>query len=62
MSNKLEIRESWNEQKSKLKRKFAMLTESDFLFQEGKKEEMLGRLQLALGKTKEELRAILAAL
>jgi hypothetical protein len=38
------------------------LTDSDFLFALGKKEEMLERLQVKLGKTKEELRSIIAAL
>jgi uncharacterized protein YjbJ (UPF0337 family) len=32
------------------------------LFVEGKKDEMLGRLQIKLGKTKEELHAIISAL
>lgn len=62
MINKTEVKGTWNEQKGKLKQKFAMLTDNDLLFDEGKKDEMLGRLQLTLGKTKEELRAIIAAL
>jgi uncharacterized protein YjbJ (UPF0337 family) len=32
------------------------------MFAEGKKEEMIGRLQIKLGKTKEELLKIIAAL
>lgn len=57
-----EITGSWNEQKGKLKQKFASLIDNDLLFAEGKKEEMLGKLQIKLGKTKEELQAIIAAL
>ena len=53
---------SWNEQKGKLKQKFASLTDNDLLFTEGTKDEMLGRLQLLLGKTKEELRKIITEL
>ena len=53
---------NWNEQKGKLKQKFANLTDNDLMFQEGKKEEMLGRLQIKLGKTKEELHDIISAL
>ena len=53
---------NWNEQKGKLKQKFAVLTDNDLLFEEGKKEEMLGKLQVKLGKTKAELSAIIAAL
>jgi uncharacterized protein YjbJ (UPF0337 family) len=53
---------NWNEQKGKLKQKFAVLTDNDLLFEEGKKDEMLGKLQVKLGKTKEELNSIIAAL
>ena len=60
--NIIEIKGNWHEQKGKLKQKFAQLTKDDLMFAEGKKEEMLGKLQITLGKTKEELRAIIAAL
>ena len=53
--NKTEAKGNWNEQKGKLKQKFAMLTDNDIMFAEGKKDEMLGKLQVKLGKTKEEL-------
>lgn len=53
--NKTELKGNWNEQKGKLKQKFAMLTDDDLMFVEGKKDEMLGKLQVKLGKTKEEL-------
>ncbi len=52
--NTTEIKGNWNEQKGKLKQKFAVLTDNDLLFEEGKKEEMLGKIQNKLGKTKEE--------
>ncbi|MBK5283766.1 MAG: CsbD family protein [Bacteroidia bacterium] len=60
--NTTEVQGTWNEQKGKLKQRFATLTDNDFLFQDGKKDEMLGRLQIKLGKSKEELRSIIAAL
>ena len=60
--NTTEIKGTWNEQKGKLKQKFAILTDNDLLFEDGKKEEMLGRLQITLGKSKEELQKIIAAL
>jgi uncharacterized protein YjbJ (UPF0337 family) len=62
MPNSQEVKGTWTEQKGKLKQKFAMLTNNDLLFEEGKKDEMLGRLQVKLGKTKEELQSIIAAL
>jgi len=62
MTNSTELKGNWNEQKGKLKQKFAVLTDNDLMFAEGKKDEMLGKLQKKLGKTKEELRNIIAAL
>ena len=56
------LKGSWEEQKGKLKQKFATLTDNDLLFAEGKKEEMMGKLQIKLGKSKEEMHKILAAL
>lgn len=53
---------NWKEQKGKLKAKFATLTDADLHYEEGKKDEMLRNVQTKLGKTKEELTAIIAAL
>ena len=58
--NKLKIKGNWNEVAGKLKQKYAKLTDDDVLFIEGKEEELLGRLQKKLGKTKEEIRQMLA--
>jgi uncharacterized protein YjbJ (UPF0337 family) len=60
--NKLNMKGSWNEAAGKLKQQFANLTDDDLLFKEGKEEELLGRLQKKLGKTKEEIRTLLAKL
>lgn len=60
--NKIEVAGTWIKTKGKLKQKFAALTNNDLLLLEGKKEEVLGRLQIRLGKTKEELQRIIAAL
>ena len=62
MKNENEISGNWNEIKGKLKQKFALLTDSDVLLVEGKKDELLGRLQLKLGKTREELQMLIANL
>ncbi|HUX52860.1 MAG TPA: CsbD family protein [Williamwhitmania sp.] len=62
MKNSTELNGHWNEQKGKLKQKFATLTDNDLMFEEGKKEEMLGRLQIILGKSKEQMREIIDAL
>ena len=60
--NTTELKGNWEEQKGKLKQKFATLTDDDLLFTEGKKEEMMGKLQAKLGKTKEELHTIISGL
>lgn len=60
--NTTELKGNWDEQKGKLKQKFAALTDDDLLFAEGKKDEMMGKLQIKLGKTKEELDKIMKAL
>lgn len=60
--NTTELKGNWDEQKGKLKKKFAVLTDNDLLFAEGKKDEMMGKLQIKLGKTKEELHKIIQAL
>ena len=62
MNNISDLTGSWKETKAKLKQKFAMLTNSDFLIVECKKDEVLGRLQAKLGKTKEEVKKIIAEL
>ena len=59
--NATEVKGNWNEQKGKLKQQFANLTDDDLMFAEGKKDEMLGKLQIKLGKTKEELHKIMSA-
>jgi uncharacterized protein YjbJ (UPF0337 family) len=58
--NKTEIKGNWNERKGRLKQKFAVLTDNDLMFEEGQKDEMLGKLQKKLGKTEEELNRILS--
>ena len=56
---KLKVKGTWNEQKGKLKKQFAVLTDNDLMYEEGQRVEMLGKLQIKLGKTKEELLKVL---
>ncbi len=60
--NKLQFKGGWNEVKGKLKQKYGQLTDDDLTFAEGKDEELLGRLQKRLGRSKEELRKEIEAL
>ena len=54
--NKLTIEGNWNEIKGKLKQKYGELTDDDLTFAKGKEDEVYGRLQKKLGKTKEQIR------
>jgi uncharacterized protein YjbJ (UPF0337 family) len=56
------IKGNWNELKGKLKQKFGDLTDDDLIYSEGREDEMLGRLQKRLGKSKDEVRKLLADL
>ena len=60
--NKTVLKGNWKKQKGRLRQKFAILTDNDFMLIDGKKEEMFGRLQIKLGKTKEELHKIIASI
>lgn len=62
MKTTTELMGNWNEVKGKLKQKFAMLTDNDLLLLDGKHDEMLGRIQVKLSKTKEELHEIISKL
>ena len=59
---KLNLKGNWNETKGKLKQKFGQLTDDDLVFSEGKDDELLGRLQKRLGKTKENIRELIETL
>ena len=56
------IKGNWNEIKGKIKQKYGELTDDDLVFEEGKEDEMYGRLQQKLGKSKDEVRKFIAEL
>lgn len=60
--NDLTIEGNWNQVKGKLKQKYSDLTDDDLAFQEGKEDELYGRLQTKLGKTKDEIKELVASL
>jgi len=53
--DKLEFKGAWNEIKGKIRQKHADLTDDDLEYEEGKDEELLGRLQTKLGRGRDEL-------
>ncbi|WP_341842241.1 CsbD family protein [Chitinophaga caseinilytica] len=57
--NNLQLKGAWNEIKGKLKQKYADLTDDDLTYAEGKEDELLGKLQQKLGKSKEEVKKLI---
>ena len=53
--DKLELKGRWNELKGKVKQAFADLTDDDLRYEEGKEDELYGRLQTKTGKTRDEV-------
>lgn len=52
--DKLEIKGKWNEWKGKIKQQYGNVTDDDLRYEEGKEDEMFGRLQKKTGKAKDE--------
>ena len=46
---------TWNELKGKPKQNYADLTDYDLLYEEGKEDELIGRLQKKPGKARDEV-------
>jgi hypothetical protein len=62
MSNLLEEKQAWKEEKIELKLKFEAITNRYAMFEKGDHSAMSEKLQGKLAKTKEEIRKIIAAL
>lgn len=54
--DELNLKGSWNELKGKLKQKYADLTDDDLLYEGGREDELYGRLQNRIGKSREAIR------
>jgi len=50
------VKGTWNTVKGKLKQAYGNLTDDDLKYEEGKEDELLGRLQQKTGKTKDDLK------
>lgn len=53
--DKLEIKGDWNQLKGRMKQAYGDLTDDDLVREEGKDDEMLGKLQKKTGKSRDEL-------
>ena len=60
--NTTELLGNWKVTKGKLKQQYATLTDDDLLLVDGKQDELMGKLQAKLGKTKEELHKLISTL
>ncbi|MGA0558075.1 CsbD family protein [Larkinella sp. VNQ87] len=60
--NETTLKGGWNELKGKIKQAYGDLTDDDLTYQEGKEDEMWGRIQQKTGKTKDEIRKAVADL
>lgn len=60
--NTTELAGKWNELKGVLKQKYSDLTDDDLLFVEGKEDELYGRIQQKIGKTKDEIKKMISEL
>jgi uncharacterized protein YjbJ (UPF0337 family) len=62
MTDSNEIKMAWTGTKEKLLKKFAVLTDRDLVFEEGKQDELINRIQLKIGRTKEEIKKLIEEL
>ena len=51
-----QVKGNWNQIKGKIKEEYGEVTDDDLAYEEGKEDQMLGRLQEKTGKTKQELK------
>jgi uncharacterized protein YjbJ (UPF0337 family) len=55
MMDRLRFKGNWNEMKGKIKQRWGDLTDDDLQFQEGKEDELVGRIQKKTGESREEV-------
>lgn len=53
--DRLRFKGSWNEVKGKIKQRWGDLTDDDLMFQEGKEDELIGKIQRRTGESREEV-------
>ena len=54
-SKEFKLKGNWNELKGKIKQKYGQLTDDDLVYEEGKDDELVGRIQKKIGKTKDQV-------
>lgn len=56
----LKMQGSWDEVKGRLKSRYADLSDEDLTYTEGQADQLVGRLETKLGKSKAEIRRLLS--
>ncbi len=52
---KLKLKGDWNQTKGKIKQAYGDLNDDDLKYEEGKDDELVGRIQKKIGKSKDEV-------
>jgi uncharacterized protein YjbJ (UPF0337 family) len=60
--DKLRFKGTWHEVAGKLKKQYGDLTDDDLKYAEGHDEETLGRIEKRIGKSRDEVRKLIANL
>lgn len=59
MPTKTELKGNWHVIKGKLKQQFSALTEDDLMYEEGREEELYGRIQRRVGKSRDDIKRMI---
>ena len=59
---KLKLNGTWNDVKGKIKQAYGDLSDDDLTYEEGQDDELVGKIQKKIGKTKEEVKAWIESL
>lgn len=59
MVNKTTVKGNWNIVKGKLKEAYGTLTDDDLMYEEGKEDELYGRIQNRIGKGRDEVKRMI---
>jgi uncharacterized protein YjbJ (UPF0337 family) len=59
MANKTSLKGNWNVVKGKLKESYGVLTDDDLMYEEGKEDELYGRIQQRIGKGRDEVKRMI---
>lgn len=59
MANKTGLKGDWNVLKGKLKQAYGDLTDDDLMYEEGQEDQLYGRIQQRIGKSKDEVKRLI---